>query len=243
MREEAAARGFRSEIVSWMPNPVDTAAFAPCGDAAERQRRRRQQGFAEGAAVVLYSGRLAAEKGLPCLLEGFAAAARLHPQAALVLLGAGPLQADLERQAAALGLGRAQVRFVGRVAPEVVPEWLQLADIFALTSPAEGFSCALAEAMASGLACLACDIPANRQLIHSGVNGLLVPAGDATAVAAAFGALVTGPGLRARLGLAARALIVARYTVDQVAEQYEQLFGEVLQARQTLTGRTAGREG
>ncbi|HUX66444.1 MAG TPA: glycosyltransferase family 4 protein [Terriglobales bacterium] len=230
MRAEAIASGFPAHKVAWMPNPVDTAEFTPCGET-ERQRLRTKWNLPSQAVIVLYCGRLSPVKGLPCLLEGFAAAAAEMPHAILVMVGDGPMRAALEQQCIALGLPPEQIRFVGPVPPGEVPEWTRLADIFAITSPSEGFSCALAEAMATGLACLACEIPANRQLIRSGENGALVPVGDAAAVAAGLRELISGAELRARLGSAARALIMENYTVDEVAGRYEDLFGEVLEGR------------
>ena len=85
----------------------------------------------------------------------------------LVLVGDGVQRAELETLAQALHLGPRQIRFVGRVNITEVPLWLRSSDVFALTSPSEGFSCALLEAMAAGLPPVVTDIPANQQLVEN----------------------------------------------------------------------------
>lgn len=227
MRDEAAAVGFPDRQLTWMPMPVDSHMFAPC-DAAEKLRLRAQFGVPAGAPVAVYTGRLAPEKGLDDLLQAFALVAPALPEAILILVGDGSSRAVLEQKAAALGLPPDRVRFVGAVAADRVPEWLKLADVYAFTSPSEGFSCALAEAMASGLACLACDIPANTQLIRSGENGLLVPVGDAPAAASGLLQLLQDRDLRMRLGANARTLISDHFSTEQVVRIYERVFAELL---------------
>jgi glycosyltransferase involved in cell wall biosynthesis len=242
MREEATGRGFSARQLAWMPNPVDASAFKPLGEE-ERRLIRARWDLPPEAPTVLYTGRLAPEKGLPCLLESFAIATRSHGNAILVLVGDGPMRAQLEAQAATLGLTPRQVRFIGRVKAEEIPAWTGATDIFALTSPAEGFSCSMSEAMAAGMACLASDIPANRQLVRPRETGILVPVGETRAVAAGLVELMGNSGLRARLGRAARAYIEANFTPDQIAERYERLFADVLtEAMGSRHGRPAAAE-
>ena len=226
MREEALREGFAPEQLLWMPNPVDTAEFAPC-DERERLRLRQQFGIPAEAPVVLYSGRLAPEKALPSLMAAFALVARRKPEAILLLVGDGPLRATLSGQAAELGLGN-NVRFAGRVEPAEVPSWLRIADVFALVSPSEGFPCALAEAMSAGLPAVVSDIPANRQLVDHGQHGLLAPVGDVEAIAAAILRLLEDGELRASMGRAARARVLDNYSTEKVVDRYETLFRETL---------------
>jgi glycosyltransferase involved in cell wall biosynthesis len=218
MVEEARDCGLDEERLCWMPNPVDTAVFAPPAEA-ERAELRERLGIPARAPVILFVGRLAPEKELGSLLDAFARLGERHPDACLVLVGDGPERAALERRA---GL---RVRFTGMTAPGQVAGWMQIADVFALVSSLEGFPCALAEAMSCGLAPVASDIPANRQLIRDGETGLLAPLRDAEAIAAALDRLLGDDGLRARLGRAARQEIAGRYSNDKVVERYEALFG------------------
>jgi glycosyltransferase involved in cell wall biosynthesis len=226
MLQEAIEEGYPPAQMLWMPNPVDTRQFRP-GEAEEIARLRAGFGIPPDALAAVYVGRLSQEKGLPSLLRGFALAARGEARAMLVLVGDGPMRSELQTLAVKLGLGPPRALFSGRVDPSEVPLWLRASDVFTLTSPSEGFSCALAEAMSAGLPSVACRIPANVQLIDDQVHGLLTPVGDDAAMAAAMARLFHDPALRQRMGQAARQRIVENYSTAQVAERYEALFAEI----------------
>jgi glycosyltransferase involved in cell wall biosynthesis len=233
MRQEALQAGFSDRQLYWMPNPVDTDKFAPCGQ--ERRLEWRQRfGLPLTALVILYCGRLAPEKALPSLLDAFALMADRVPEALLVLVGDGPVRNSLAEQADRLHLSPERIRFVGRVHPEEVCSWLQIADVFALVSMNEGFPCALTEAMSTGLASLVSDIPANRQLIESGQHGFLAPVGDSEAISAALVRLLRDPELRVSMGVAARRTVVENYSTAKIAARYEALLREMLAANEVV---------
>jgi glycosyltransferase involved in cell wall biosynthesis len=227
MVEEAAEAGLPRQRLTWMPNPVDIAEFRPAEDG-EAARWRERHGIPAHASIAIYVGRLSQEKGLKGLLRGFAQALPHVPDALLVLVGDGPQRAELESLARELRLGPEHVRFTGRVDTQQVPFWLRSSDVFALTSPNEGFSCALAEAMAVGLASVVSDIPANRQLIDSGDHGLAVPFDDEAAIAQALLGLFRDPALRQCMGRKARQRVAENYSTTRVAERYEALFAAIL---------------
>ena len=230
MMEEAVMEGFARKQLVWMPNPVDIDIFRP---ATERQKGewRQRHDLARDARVVIYVGRLSAEKGLPGLLRGFSVAAKSSPGAVLILVGDGAIRSKLESLAAELELTPKQVRFAGMAPISEVPRWLGAADVFALTSPNEGFACALLEAMAVGLPSVVSAIPANLQLIDDGVHGLTVGWDDAEAIGAAMYRLVQSPKLCQAMGKAARERAAANYSMDAVLDLYEQVFSDVTEAR------------
>jgi glycosyltransferase involved in cell wall biosynthesis len=227
MIEEGIADGFQRRQFTWMPNPVDVSEFRPA-EVGEAAAWRIQHGIPLRACVTIYVGRLSSEKGLPGLLRGFALAARRSPDAVLVLVGDGAQRTELEALASTLDLGPGRIRFIGRVDIAEVPFWLRSTDIFALTSPSEGFSCALLEGMSAGLASLVTDIPANRQLIDPGVHGLTVPFGDESSIGEALLQLSGDPETRKRMGEAARNRVVENYSTSRVVERYETLLSEVI---------------
>jgi len=230
MIEEGIADGFAREQFTWMPNPVDVSEFRPA-QPGETAAWREQHRIPLQACVTVYVGRLSSEKGLPGLVRGFAQAARRSPDAILVLVGDGAQRGELEALAGQLGLGPDQIRFIGRVNITEVPYWLRSSDIFALTSPSEGFSCALLEAMTAGLASLVGDIPANRQLIDPGIHGLTVPFGDESSIGEALLRLSADPEARQRMGEAARNRVVQNYSTSRVMERYETLLSEVMASK------------
>jgi glycosyltransferase involved in cell wall biosynthesis len=227
VRQQAIDHGFPPQKLVWMPNPVDTEEFCPT-DPAERSRLRAKFGVPPTVPVVLYCGRLAAIKALPSLLNAFRSALVKFPEAVLVLLGDGPDRAALAEQAKRLQLSEGNIRFMGRVDPAQIPLWTKISDIFALVSHSEGFSCALAEAMSTGLACVVSDIPANRQLIQGGEQGFLTPVGDSEAIAAAIVRLLEQPLLRQRMGQSGRQTILENYSIGLVTNRYEALIRDAL---------------
>lgn len=227
MLQEALEAGLPKQVLAWMPNPVDTARFRPA-QPGEAAAFRAQNGLPPDAVIALYVGRLSHEKGLVPLMCGFASVAHAAPEAMLVLVGDGPQRAELESLARDLSLPPDRIRFTGRIPNTLVPEWLRSSDVFALTSPNEGFSCSLVEAMAAGLASVVSDIPANRQLVDPRVHGLAVPHGDPDAIGRALLVLACNRDLRRQMGDAARQRAVENYSTDRVMDRYEKLLTAVL---------------
>jgi glycosyltransferase involved in cell wall biosynthesis len=227
MMQEAIEDGFPREQMLWMPNPVNTDEFRP-GPPAEIAELRGRFGIPARALVAIYTGRLSREKGLTPLLRGFAASARAAPGTLLLLVGDGAQREELEKLTSGLGLSAGRIRFVGRVSSADVASWLRASDVFALTSPSEGFSCSLLEAMSTGLAAVVTSIPANQQLVEDSVHGLSVAVGDEAAIAEAFTALFEGTTMRRRMGAAARQRILEKYSTGKVVDRYEALFAEML---------------
>jgi glycosyltransferase involved in cell wall biosynthesis len=231
IEEEAVAAGLPKDRLFWMPNPVDTDAFAPL-PAPARCALRQQFGIPLDARVVLYVGRLAPEKELTSLLNAFAQTVIRIPDAMLVLVGEGPEAQHLAQLVQNGGL-RDRVLFTGREPMERVISWLRLADVFALVSSVEGLSCSLLEAMAVGLPSVVSAIPANQQLVEDGVHGLQVPVRDEQALAAALSQLLLDDRLRAEMALTSRQLAISNYSVDTVMDRYEDLFRAALAASAT----------
>ncbi len=227
MRQEAIDYGISPQQLLLMPNPVDTNEFSPASPEAQSQLRDRF-GIPQTAPVVMYSGRLALEKGLPTLLDAFAQVLRTVPDVILVLVGDGSAWPALVEQAKRLGLTERNVRFTGRVNPQDVPQWLKIATLFTLVSPSEGFPCALEEAMSAGLASVATDIPGNRQLVTDGVHSILTTVGDTKKTADSIALLLHDAALRRRMSQAAREHILGNYSTERVVDLYEDLFKAIM---------------
>ena len=233
IREELEGTGIPPRLVRCIPNGVDTRRFAP-SDPAERRRLRRALGVPPVPAVV-YAGRLAPEKGVDVLLDGWAAARSRGLVATLCLVGEGPERPALERRARDHGILGA-VRFAGP-ASDVAP-WLGAADAFVLPSRLEGLSVALLEAMATGLPVIASDVGGTREA--AGGAAVLVPPADPGALADALVAVLSDPGVAAALGEAARRRVLSRYGIQQVARRHLDLYREVAEAHRAAGGRHVG---
>ena len=159
------------------------------------------------------------------LIEAFARMAGPAPGARLLLAGDGPLRGALEEQARRLGAGE-RVRFLG--VRRDVPGLLAAADLFVLSSVREGLSLSLLEAMRAGRAVVATDVGGNREAVVPGATGLLVPAGDAAALAEAMAALAADGAKRAAWGGAARRRWEERFTAEHMVRDTEALYRAVL---------------
>lgn len=192
---ELAARASRlARRVELIPNGVDTSRFRPAGGPRRDGRKR-----------ILYVGRLSAEKNLSTLIE---ATGLLGDKVTAVLVGGGPLQAELREQAQAAGVA---LEFAGVVDQRELPAVYVAADAFVLASFTEGHPKVLLEAMASGVPCVASDCAGNRSIVTDGRTGFLFDPHAPRALADRLARVLDDPGLARRLTDAARAEVVARY--------------------------------
>ena len=211
---------------------------------AEVADLRASLGIAAEAPVIGIVASLTAPKDYPTFLRSARIVRDSVPSARFLIVGDGPLRRELEATAVQLGLADS-VLFAGhqmRVAP-----FIGSFDVAVLSScDYEGCSNYLLEAMGLGRPVVATDIGGNRELVHHGETGLLVPPRDPAALAAAVLTLLVDRALVSRLTDAARARFLAGFSVPTMVRQYEQLYEELLQkkgVRLTLThSAPAGRE-
>jgi glycosyltransferase involved in cell wall biosynthesis len=208
----------------------DGARLAARQSAPEDQRAD----LATSRPIVAYAGHLYAWKGVDVLLVALA----LAPGVQGLIVGGHSAEPDLGRLRALsneLGITD-RVTFTGLVEPARVPDLLRRAAVLVLPNPASAISnrftspLKLFEYMAAGRPIVASDLPAIREILKDGVDALLVPPGDASALAGAIRRLIGEPALADRLARAAASASTA-YTWDRRAERLEQLFAEVLAPR------------
>ena len=203
----AGALGIPPTSLRIVPNGVDTARFA--GDRAR----------AVGAApLLLFVGRLEPRKGADLALAAFARLAADRPDLRLRVVGAGPLEADLRRRLAALPPEVAdRVELRGRVPQDRLPAELAAADVALVPSRGgESFGIVLLELMAAGTPVVASDLAAYRAVARPDAEAVLVPVGDAAALAAGAARLLDDAALARRLADAGR-VRAAEFDWDRVA--------------------------
>jgi len=161
-------------------------------------------------------GRLSREKNYGLLLEAFAR--MTLPEARLLLVGDGPERGTLEALAGELGIAE-RVMFAGRQT-DPLPYYRQM-DVFCLSSDTEGTPMTLLEAGACGVPAVVTDVGGNAEVVQDGVTGLVVPKGDAGALAAALERLCGDAALRVQTGTAARQRVAAEYSVEAMVAGYE----------------------
>ena len=182
-------------------NGVDLRRFAPNPEARSEERARL--GIPSDAVMVLCVARLVREKGLHALAD---AAVLLRERPIHFVVAGAALPSDRTDVSAELAAHPAAS--IGRWHllgyRDDVDVLLQAAEVFVLPSYREGLPRSVIEALASGRPVVATRIPACIELVEEGVTGLLVPAGDATALASAIESLARDPSRRQEMGARAR---------------------------------------
>lgn len=168
---------------------------------------------------VLYVGRSSLLKGIDVLLTAWQS---LGPSNA-ELVCVGPLDAEQRRLARSFpGLAR----FVGSVSKADVHHWYRLSDIFVLPSRAEAWGLVVSEAMASGLPVIVTDKVGAP--VREGVDGYVVPAGNAAALTERIAHLLRSSEDRTRLGAAGRQEVLSKYTVEHYRRHIASTYNSIL---------------
>ena len=211
---ELAEDGVPASMVRLAYNGLDTTRF-------RREGERAVLPWGDGTAVVIgVVCALRPEKGLGILMEAFRKVKSARRGVKLVIVGSGPMLAELQAG------GDADCHFepaVGNVAP-----WLRAMDIFVLPSLSEALSNSLMEAMGCGCCAVASDTGGNPELVQDGQTGLLFPVGNAEALAARLDAVVGRAEYRLRLGVQAERRMQQHFTREQAARAMGGIYQEFL---------------
>jgi alpha-maltose-1-phosphate synthase len=232
----AVSDGMRADVLAAYPavppgrvrvirNGIDTREYAP--DPATDVLGR--YGVDPARPYVIFVGRVTRQKGLPVLLR---AAARLDPGAQLVLCAGQAdtpeLAAEVDGLVERLTATRSGVRLIsGMLARREVIQLLSHARVFACPSVYEPLGIVNLEAMACGAAVVASRVGGIPEVVADGETGLLVPPGDAGALADALGELLADPTRAAELGQAGRRRAVAEFGWPAIAAQTVALYREL----------------
>jgi glycosyltransferase involved in cell wall biosynthesis len=217
LRKLVLSWGLPPERVSVLPNPVPLVT-----EVGDRDELRR--GFGLNGATLAFAGRLTAQKSLTRALDAVASADGVQ----LVVAGEGPDRPALELHAAELGITD-RVTFLGAQPRQRIVELFRAADASILSSSWENLPHTVVEALAVGTPVLAMEAGGVGEVVRDGENGLLVPAGDASALAEAVRRYFADDALRERLRAAA-APSVAAYAPERVFGELEATLRRVTRA-------------
>ena len=205
------AYGVPAERVARIPNPVDTALWG----GGDRDAGRAAVGIPLDAQVVAWHGQVQLwRKGLDTLLEAWKSLDRTQAERRLVLVGSGEDLAEVRRRIEAESLPGVHVVESWVQDRRRLADVLAAADVYAFPSRHEGLAVAPIEALAAGLPVVASDARGAADAV--GDAGLVVPTGDAGALAAAIGQLFADPEQRLELGRRARARAESHYSLEAV---------------------------
>jgi glycosyltransferase involved in cell wall biosynthesis len=208
------------ERIVVVPNFVDDHAF-DVASSESLDALRRELDVPPSALVVGIVARLHPVKDHATLIKAIALLKPQFPALLLVLIGSGPLRADLEALAAAEGV-ESIVRFAGLRTPP--PNLHSIFDVSVLCSLSEGFPNTIVEAMAAGRPVVGTNVGGVPDAVREGVNGRLVPAQDPAALAAALAPLLRDPALRQRLGAAGQRIARDEYSAATILPRLGALY-------------------
>ncbi len=212
-----ASASYLKRAATVIPHGVDTDAYAPPSD--------RASAFAESGLPGRYAigcfGRIRAQKGSDVFVEAMCQLLPRYPDFTAVMVGAiVPEQAgfanELKQRIEAAGLV-SRIVITGELEIEQVQRWYQRLTIYAFTSRNEGFGLTLIEAMAAGAALVAARAGAAELVVEDGVTGVLVPTGDADALAAALEPLMRDVASAEAMGARARKRVEGKFSLDAEA--------------------------
>ena len=206
LAETLRQSGYRSTMVTCIPNAVDVTHVTP---VRSRDEVRREIGVGPDTVLIGTVGRLSAVKGHTHMLRAARHLSHVDSRARYMFVGDGPLRDELLRSAEELELVGACL-FTGP--RRDVYDLMAAMDIFVLPSLNEGMPMSLLEAMALGRPIVASAVGGVPELMNHRVNGLLVPPADDTALAAACLELTRNPELAAALGAQARKTVASAFS-------------------------------
>jgi glycosyltransferase involved in cell wall biosynthesis len=180
--------------------------------------------------IITNVGRLSTQKAQNNLLAAAQLVLAQRPDARFMIVGQGRLDQPLKEQAQRLGIAE-RVTFTGLRLD--IPAILAQSDIFTLSSLWEGLPLTAIEAMAAARPVVLTDVGGNRELVQSGVNGLIVPPGDVEALAEALLTLLNDEQRRVRMGRAARQRVQHDFSIDTIAAQHEALYDSIWRKHST----------
>jgi glycosyltransferase involved in cell wall biosynthesis len=236
LASRAVRLGAPEESVTAIPYGVEASAFAPAtGDA--RARARLELGVADDTFVILAVGRLVAKKGFEFLIRALETIQDSGTQPLLVIAGEGDLESRLKDVASESGTTE-RVVFLGNVDRERIGRLFAAADTLAVPSihddagNVDGLPNVVLEGLASGLPLVASGIAGIPDVIRHEQNGLLVPEKESGALSSALRRLAVDPGLRHRLGGAARRVVEESLDWDSITARYARILAEAAGAEQ-----------
>ena len=194
----------------------------------ELAARRQELLAGPDDVLIVCVARLVWFKGLSTLVEAMPDIVRSVPKSRFVVVGDGPLKAELTAQAESLGMGN-RLQLIGE--RRDIPAILRASDLFVLPSVSEGLPISIMEAMAAGLPVVATDVGGIAELVEEGKTGLLVPSRQPGALASALIKLANNPKWRQTFGANGKQRIATEFSPSKMARCTAALYRDSLSDR------------
>jgi glycosyltransferase involved in cell wall biosynthesis len=208
-------------------NGIEIEEYRPNGKEVRSQKSevRREFGLAKDAPVIGAIGRMVWQKGFEYLIESIPTTIEILPQSKILIVGDGPLRERLEALSKELGV-RDNVIFAGFRSD--IKEILSAVDLLVIPSLLEGFPMITLEAMAMAKSIVATNIDGITEQITDGINGILIPPKDPSALAKAVMRVLNDRELARTMGLAAREKVEQEFSVEKMVAETEKVYLSLL---------------
>jgi len=227
VREEIIKLGAQADKINIILIGVDTDKFAPCH---KNEEFRQNLGFADSAPMVISTRSLEPVYDLETLVKAVPLVLKEIPETKFVIAGQGSRRHYLEDLAGSLQVADS-VKFVGLIPHDELPQYLASSDVYVSTSLSDGTSNSLLEAMASSLAPVVTDIPANRLWIDDGKNGALFTVSEPEFLAARIVHLLKRNELRKKFGEMNTEIARQRAEHQVEMKKLEKLYSDLVERR------------
>jgi len=219
------AKSIPTNKLCYIPNGVDTSFFKVDDD--KRRKLRNNLGIDESDVLVLYFTRLRATKGVFTFLKAMDKVIKKTTHVKFLVAGSGPLASyvrEMERK-----FSNRLHTSLGYVPDEDLPYLYNASDVYVLPSYVEGMPLSVMEAMACGKPVIATSVGDVPVLVKNGVNGIVIPPGNADMLAESIIYMAENPELRKRMA-EANVRKMKEYDWNKIAKQYHTLYSEILNA-------------
>lgn len=213
------AKRLGAENIAVIPNGVDSRLFKPM----DKDELRKKYGISAEEKIIISVARLEPVKGVDHLIKAIALLVEKISDLRLVVIGDGKQREELERLINQLQLD-SKVQLLGFLPHQQISEYLNMSDVFVLSSRHEGLGIALIEAMACGVPVIGSRVDGIVDIIEDGKNGILVPSGDEKALAEEIERLLQDENLRDNFIEEGFKKVEERFLWDSVLQQIEQIY-------------------
>lgn len=225
LKGEIVKLGSYPDKVKITPIGVNTEMFSP-----QKRRAIPGLGIPDSAPVVISMRKLLPLYDVETLVKAIPLVLEEVPETRFIIAGEGGQQGYLERLAASLNVID-NVRFVGQIPHEEIPQYLASANVYVSTSLSDGASISLLEAMSNSLAPVVTDIPANQPWVKDGENGFLFPARDHKMLAARITVLLKDDKAASKFGKISRNIVRERANHEKEMVRVEEIYREVIRTK------------